>query len=57
MTPEQIKALRNKLGWSQPRLAKYLSTSVHTISQWETGHHKPDKRYNQRLERLAKRVS
>lgn len=56
MNAEEIKALRDRLNWPQVRLAKYLGASVHTVSQWETGHHKPDKRYNQRLERLAKRT-
>lgn len=37
MTPEQVKALRKRLGWSQLKLSHYLHTTPATIYRWESG--------------------
>ncbi len=37
MNPEQLKAWRNALGWSQWKLAKMLRVHRRTISAWEHG--------------------
>ena len=37
MEPEDLKAWRNKHGFSQSQLARVLGTHVMTISQWERG--------------------
>lgn len=35
MTPNQIKTLREKLGWTQRQLAEYLGISVPSVSRIE----------------------
>ncbi|WP_165071425.1 helix-turn-helix domain-containing protein [Paludisphaera rhizosphaerae] len=37
--PEDVKAVRRKLGASQPLLAKFLGVSVKTLRAWEQGLH------------------
>jgi len=41
MTPEDIKALREREHISQGLLASYLYVSVNTVGQWERGERKP----------------
>lgn len=41
MKPEQIKAIRSKLGLSQARLSTVLGVSVHAVRKWEQGQRKP----------------
>lgn len=41
MTPEDIKALRERERVSQSLLASYLYVSVNTVGQWERGERKP----------------
>ena len=38
---EDIKQLREKLNWSQEKLARELSVSVNTIRRWEKRVNKP----------------
>lgn len=38
MTPIELRARREALGLSQTEFAKILSTSQHTVSDWERGH-------------------
>ena len=38
---EEIKALREKLGVSQPVFARYLNTTKSTVSKWEQGDKHP----------------
>lgn len=33
----QLKFLREKLGWTQPRAAEYLEVSKSAIQKWESG--------------------
>ena len=37
-TPAEIKALRVKMGLSQPDFAQLVGASVTTVSRWENGH-------------------
>jgi len=41
MSPEDIRALRNREQVSQSVLASYLYVSVNTIGQWERGERRP----------------
>ena len=43
MTPDEIKALRERLNISQEELAHRLPVSVKTVSRWENGHSKPSR--------------
>src|SRR5689334_22096084 len=42
MTPENVRALREKLHVSQPVFARKLRTEVRTIKNWEQGISKPN---------------
>lgn len=42
MTPENVRALREKLHVSQPVFARKLRTGVRTIKNWEQGISKPN---------------
>ncbi len=37
----RVRALRQHLGLAQRQLAEYLGTRQQTISEWETGLHRP----------------
>lgn len=37
MTPDDLRAFRNKLGLSQAGLARALGVDVMTVSRWERG--------------------
>ena len=52
MNAEEIKALREKRGWTQARLARHLGVSVTTVSRWETGHYRPLPFLAERMRRL-----
>ncbi len=41
MLPDDVKALRMFLGWSQERLARELGVSFCTVNRWEKGRSKP----------------
>lgn len=41
MTPRDIVCLRKRLGFNQPRLARFIEINQVTICRWETGHSKP----------------
>jgi transcriptional regulator with XRE-family HTH domain len=38
MTPEQLRAVRNGLGWTQVQLAAKAQVSLSTIEAYEAGH-------------------
>ncbi len=40
-TPALIRALRQRLGLSQEKLAATLGVSFQTVNRWERGHAKP----------------
>lgn len=37
MTGAQLRRFRERLGWSQSRLAEALGVHVQTVSKWERG--------------------
>lgn len=37
MTAEEVKAWRERMGWSQERLAEALGVHTMTVSKWERG--------------------
>lgn len=41
MTPEEIKAIRAQLGWTQKSLADAVGVSVRTVKFWEAGERNP----------------
>ena len=53
---EYIKQLREKLNWSQERLARDLSVSVNTIRRWEKGLNEPSTLAKKALLDLLKRT-
>jgi putative transcriptional regulator len=55
MAPEEIKALRERLGFTQEELAQKLGVSVRTVSRWETGDKSPSRLARAQLERLTRR--
>ena len=42
MTPEEIKALREREHVSQPVFARYLNVRKDAVSKWERGEKRPD---------------
>lgn len=40
MTPEEFRALRERLGLSQEKLARRLDVSQNTVARWESGSRK-----------------
>ena len=45
LTPEKLKAIRQKLGMSQGTLGKILGTSATNVSRWEHLSQLPQKRF------------
>ena len=43
MNPEQMRAMRNRLGLTQPELASILGVNRMAVTQWETGVRNPSK--------------
>jgi putative transcriptional regulator len=41
MKPTQIREIRVHLGFSQPKFAEFLCTSVGTVRSWEQGKRRP----------------
>lgn len=39
VTPETFKAMRNQIGYSQPRIARLFGVSPLSVIHWEKGHH------------------
>lgn len=56
MTAEEVKALREQLGWTQERMARELGVSFATVNRWEKGHTTPSNLAEKTLERLARRT-
>ena len=42
LTPEQIKAVREKVGVSQSAFAAMLNVSIRTLQEWEQGRRQPN---------------
>lgn len=54
LTPQQIKQLRQSLGWTQARVALVIGVHPLTISRWECGKQRPSYSLALRLELLAR---
>lgn len=46
LTPEQIKALRRRLGLTQPQISELLQIGEKTWTRWETGRDRPSRSIN-----------
>jgi transcriptional regulator with XRE-family HTH domain len=57
MRPDNIKALRIFLGWSQERLAREIGVSFCTVNRWERGRSRPSPMALNILDALRKRYS
>lgn len=56
MTGSEVCGLRERLGWSQARLAKALEVNRSTVCRWESGQHQPRPACMARLQELAERL-
>ena len=52
MTPDEIKALRDRLGWTQRQLADHLNVTVTAVSHWEQGVRTPNRWLSAELQQL-----
>lgn len=52
MQPDDIIALRKKLGISQERFAHLLGTTAGTVNRWEKGRFKPSRLYVREIKDL-----
>jgi transcriptional regulator with XRE-family HTH domain len=41
-SPEDIKQLRQRLGWSVAEMARRMGCSTDVVGAWENGHQSPD---------------
>lgn len=55
MTPEEIRQLRRRMGWTQQELATKLHVAQGTVADWERGANKPGRRSERDLRRLAQK--
>lgn len=53
---DKVKALRNKMDWSQEDLARYIDVSLSTIQRWETKGTKPHRLARRELEKLFRKA-
>jgi len=56
MDSAQVKALREKLGWSQEKLAFKIGVKLSTVYAWEAGKSTPQGTALKDLKRLAKQA-
>ena len=52
---ERVKALRQKMGWSQEDLAREIGVSLSTVQRWERKGGKPIRLARMKLERLLQK--
>ena len=52
---EKVKALRNKMGWSQEDLARHIDVSLSTVQRWEIKGSRPTRLAQRELKKLFKR--
>jgi transcriptional regulator with XRE-family HTH domain len=52
LNPEDIKQLRQRLGWSLAEMARRMGCSVDIVSAWEAGHQSPDSEVINQMEYL-----
>jgi DNA-binding transcriptional regulator YiaG len=53
MTPDELKAARTTLGFTQAKLAKVLQVTHFTVSRWESGLLPIDERTRLAIEHLS----
>ena len=53
MTPDEIRQLRARLGWTQQELASKLQVALATVASWEQAKKRPGRRSERDLRRLA----
>ena len=56
MTPQQIKALRDELGWTQQQMGSFLNVSQVGIWRWESAQATPDAYRMAALKQLRTRL-
>lgn len=54
LTPDQIRQLRLKLGWTRPQMAKRIGVGVQAVYQWEKGITHPRYESLEKLNKLLK---
>src|SRR6185503_11574891 len=57
MTSEEVRGLRESLGWSQARLARAVDVHRSTVLRWERGEHQPKPHCAARLQELAAQLT
>jgi len=57
MSAEQIKSLRETMGWSQAELAKRLGVSQVSVSLWETGVNSPSRPVQMLFSKLREEIA
>lgn len=55
MSPDEVSALRERLGVTQEELARLVGVSSMTVSRWERGVAKPSRLADQQLAKLARK--
>ena len=53
---EKVRALRQRMGWSQEDLAREIGVSLSTIQRWETKGSKPIRLARLKLEELWQEI-
>lgn len=56
MTPQEIRDLRKRLGWTQGQLAEFFDVTTQAVSKWELGQSQPDPFKVAALEQLRDRL-
>jgi transcriptional regulator with XRE-family HTH domain len=52
LNPDDIKQLRQRLGWSVAEMARRMGCSVDVVTAWEEGHQSPDSEIVNQMEYL-----
>ncbi len=52
----RVKALRNKMDWSQEDLARCIDVSLSTVQRWEMKGSKPNRLARRELEKLFRKA-
>jgi DNA-binding transcriptional regulator YiaG len=53
---QKVKTLRNKMSWSQEKLARQIGVSLSTVQRWELRGVKPSRLAMRELNKLFKRA-
>lgn len=51
-SPEDIRKLRQRLGWSVAEMARRMGCSVEIVTSWEAGHQSPEPEVLNQMEYL-----